>query len=117
MPFLSIAGNTVEVLDESAVEDAPTIIGDFERAADGTMRSSVRGVKRSWSFTTMPITPAAHATLRAAILAGSGIVSCAGDALGASVDCFVEMDSSAFRRDITLTPDFRRSVALKLHEA
>jgi hypothetical protein len=117
MPFLVVAGITVIVQDRSAAENKPRPIGASDYAFDGTLRSSVRNRKRSWSFTTNPMTDAQVATLRTAIETGTGIVACSGDALGGTVNCEVIIDGVDYIRDRSQVTDFQRTVRLALNEA
>lgn len=118
MPFLTVAGITVVVQDDSASEPEAERIGASARAFDGTLRSSVRARKRRWQFTTNPMTDAAVATLRAAVETGTGIVNCSGDALlGGTVSCEVLIADIAYIRDPRVATDFSRTLTLALNEA
>lgn len=118
MPFLTVAGITVTVQDRNAQEREPTRIGASDRAFDGSLRSSVRTRKRSWSFTSVPLTTADLTTLRTAIETGTGIVACSGDALnGASVTCEVLIGGIDYIRDGRVASDFSRAITLTLNEA
>lgn len=103
MAFLVIAGVVVEMTTPFR-ERAPARVGAFSRGFSGAGRSSVRagtaGAKRSWEGTTIPMTPAAIATLQTAL--GGGTPSSAAVALvyGAAVD--VDLEASAFAAFVSL---------------
>lgn len=52
MSFLTLAGVPIEVQATGATQPAPTVIGESTRSDNGTLRSTVRGSKRSWKFRT-----------------------------------------------------------------
>lgn len=64
--FVVINGQPIPVT-ESDFQPSLEVLGDKERARDGTMQSTVRGVKRAWTFS-LPIMPAAEYAVLAALL-------------------------------------------------
>jgi hypothetical protein len=106
MAFLTLGGTTYQVIDDGNVGENPTahVIGQEDRAFDGTLRSTVRGEKREWGpFRLLDsggdyMTEAEYQTLRAAV-AGGAFLTCSGDALnGASVSCRVRITTAAYER-------------------
>lgn len=115
MAFLTIAGLTVEVQTAGAQQEAGTVLGERVRTLSGTLRSTVRAVKRAWSFSTPPLTSADAATLRAAI-ANDAVVTCAGDALGGAVACMVRVTQAPYQQDTRQATDFSVILQLALEE-
>lgn len=81
MPAQVVGGVTVG-LAFAPVEESVEEIGDRARAFNGTMRSTVRTFKRSWTQQTKPISDADATTLLAA-LRGALPVAVSGDVTGA----------------------------------
>jgi hypothetical protein len=80
MPFLAINAATYWVLDGGAQQQESERIGESRRAIDGTLRSGVHVVKRSYRFQLEPMSIAAYAALDA--LASTGdFVAVTGDAV------------------------------------
>ena len=113
MPFLVIAGITVEVMSDGAAEDEPEIGGEDVYAMAGNIRTIESWSKRKWNFTTGYMTQAQYNTLRAAV-AGGAHVNCSGDALGGTVLCRVRIRGAAYHDLGGL--DFARSTTLNLYE-
>lgn len=93
--FLTIAGIVIGVDADGARERPRERGGEKVRAFAGNLRSSIRWEKRGWDVTTWIMTQAEVTTLRAAVLLGT-YVTCAGDALGASILCDVEIQDAAY---------------------
>ena len=89
MPYLSIAGITVEVQSKGGASLTYEAIGGVVRTYSGLLRSQVRARKRIWQGDTPPLTDDDASTLTAGI--GLGLVTLAGDWPGGSVNCFVEI--------------------------
>lgn len=109
MPFLTINAATYWVLDGGASQPEPERIGESRRAIDGTLRSGVHVVKRSYRFTLEPMTVAAFNALDALAAAGD-FVAVAGDAVVAgdyelrvSDAGYVRTSDTAFARAPTIT--------------
>lgn len=81
----------VSVSSGASVGRRPTI-GQQGRAVSGAMRSSVVARKGAWDFQTAPISTSDRNTLKTK-LEGTPPLTCSGDALGASTDCYVEAGS------------------------
>lgn len=96
MPFLTIAGHTVDVTQ--ANERAPERIGATERAWAGSFLSDVRAEKRAWAFSAIFPSRAAYEAFRADVAAGA-IVACSGDALPVATDCLVELGDVEYVED------------------
>jgi len=116
MPFLVVAGITLEILVAGATQEEGEYIGEAKRSFSGLMRSSRQANKERYRFTVGPITQSAAATLRTAAAATGGIVSCSGDAI-TSGNYLVTLNSSDFIKDASETADFRRTVQLTLERA
>lgn len=113
MSFLVIAGSTVPVAPSGASENAPEQIGSTSRAYDGSLRSTVRAEKRSWTFTTKPIDSTLEATIRAAV-ANAYAVTVTGSALGgASVTCIVTLGQASFT---LVRGGFKKTLTLNVKE-
>ncbi len=111
--FLTIAGTVYQVQRASATEKPPTYVGASKRAASGKLRSSKHDRKRGWGFTLGPMSQAAYVTLDTATADGAQ-VSCAGDALGATVTCEVVIGDSQYIADGL---GFQRIVNVELQQA
>jgi hypothetical protein len=81
---LIVGGVTVPVAAgvEQTEKNEP-IGGEIVRMFDGTARSTVRGYKRIWNFTTRLMLAADAATLKTALLTTALPVACSGDITGA----------------------------------
>lgn len=112
MPFLTIAGIDVPVSTSGASKLAPERIGSSARAFDGSLRSSVRLEKRGWQFRT-PLRPSGFWTALESAVANGTFVSCAGDAIGATVLCEVTIGESEL---VAVRGGFRRALTLTLRE-
>lgn len=88
--FLTIGAITVLVADGTFKENPLEQNGSMSRAYAGNLRSTVRWEKRSWQVTTLPMLVASANTLKAAVALGTA-VSCAGNALGATISCIVTL--------------------------
>lgn len=66
MPFLTLGGTTYEA-QNSAAEPEVTYLGEASRAFDGSYRSGVRGGKRSWTFTMIPMSETDHLAFKSVI--------------------------------------------------
>jgi len=89
--YLIVNSHTVSVEQGSAKQASPIRVGATSRAFSGTLRSTVRTEKRSWSFTTIFLTIAQANTLMADLVNGT-YVNSYGDALygstsGSPVSC------------------------------
>lgn len=109
--FLTINSVVVEVLTSGARKNKPVKLGVTSPAFAGNLRSTQRGTRDSWEFTSVPLSLADIATLVAAAPDGS-FVSCGGAALGASpVTCQVNYGDMVYEEDGL---DFKQTVALSL---
>lgn len=99
MPFLTIAGTTVEMTAFS--EKKPEYRGESVRAFDNTLLSGKDGRRRQWGGTTYPMTPTAAEALREATKNGAR-VACTGSALrGLTYTCEVEVEGAEFGPDVS----------------
>lgn len=113
MAFLLVNGVEYLVSTQGAAEKQPTRIGESVRAFDGSLRSTVRGVKRSWVFALAPMPAADALALRAAVDGGAFVV-CGGDALGgAPVTCEVVATETPY---VDNYPGFLRGMSVTLQE-
>ncbi|HEU4630066.1 MAG TPA: hypothetical protein VFS08_09965 [Gemmatimonadaceae bacterium] len=78
--FLTVAGILVPVLTDGAERGEPELIGEVERMADGSLKSTVQGYKHAWRCTVGPLTEADANALEAAI--GFGMTTVAGRLVG-----------------------------------
>lgn len=109
MSFLTIASTTIPVSTTGASKKGMERVGSSSRAFAGNLRSTVRAEKRVWQFTTKWLTQAEAAVIEALYDNGE-FVSCAGDALGATVTCEVTQQDGpltvvaggGFKRQLTL---------------
>lgn len=113
MAFLTIAGVNVDVLTTGAHELPPVEIGKSKRAFAGNLRTSMRSIKRLWSFTTRDMTDAEITTLRTAAPHGN-FVTCSGDALPASALYEVTYPGGPFVE--TGNPYYKRSIEIRVQE-
>lgn len=97
MPFLSIAGNEVDVVE--FVEQPPIILSPKTRSWDGTLRGAVRGQVRHWTGTLNEMTRATYEALLAAT-DNEAEVPVAGDAMpgAASRTCVVRLGGATYVR-------------------
>lgn len=113
--FLTIADIPIPVLRGQAAETVQRI-GTSSRTYTGDLRSTVRAEKRTWKVTTKPLLSAVIATIRTAI-ANAAHVSCAGNMLGGTVTCEVEITDAPYTA--TKSSDglsFLRSLVLSIVE-
>lgn len=115
MSFLTVSAIEIPIQATGADQDEPLRIGEQVPAFSGRLRSSVRAVKRRWSFTTGPMTAAEVTTLESAI-ALDAEVTCAGDALGGSVTCQVRITRKSYLQDSSQASDFSWILTLQLAE-
>jgi hypothetical protein len=111
MAFLIIAGVTVDVVTNGARQLPPIEIGKSRRAFAGNLRSSIRSVKRMWSFTTREMLDAEIATLQAAAPHGA-YAACSGDSLPASATYEVTYKGGPFVE--TGNPYYKRTVEIQV---
>lgn len=97
MAYLNIAGiSTIPVVKGEGVGEEPERGGADVRAFAGNLRSTVRWEKRQWTVTTVALSAAAAAALRAAIVARP--VNVSGDiTAGATVPCIVTETGGPFK--------------------
>lgn len=82
--------NSVNVPIESFQEDEPVEVGDTSRSYNGSMRSSVRALKRKWEAVSVALDTTALGTLKTA-LGVHGIYNCTGDMFqGSTISCLVK---------------------------
>lgn len=98
MAFLNIgAVSAIPCVTPEAQAQEPERGGEDVRAFAGNLRSTVRWTKRSWQVTTVALSAAATAAIRAAIAARP--VNVSGDLTGgATVSCIVTETGGPFRR-------------------
>lgn len=114
MPFLTIAGITVQVAADSASEEAPFELGHLVESFDGSLINTLRAEKRRWSFGSIEMAEADYQTLRAAVALGTE-VAVDGDAIdGGPIDAVVRLQSGPYVRDGN---GFKRSISLRVMEA
>lgn len=114
MPFLLIGATEIPVDENGARREEDEVIGGTEqRMLDGTLRSTADVVKRRWSFTTEPLSPAAADAILAAITPGVAH-ACTGDGLPAGgVTCVVRRTGqSPYTRD-DLTYEIAHTFSLR----
>lgn len=100
MDFLTVAGISLYILVAGATQQESEPIGQAKRSFSGALRSSRRNFKRKWRFVVGPVSQSAHNTLRAAVEANGGIVTCNGVALDSTnVDCMVTIGAADYVRD------------------
>lgn len=116
MPFLTVAGITVEVLTEGAAEEQSEEVGSVVLAFSGVSLSSVRAAARVWTFALRPVPQASFDALVAAIRLQAK-VTCAGDAMPAGgVLCRVTRTGGAYVYDAAEASTFVRGATLRLRE-
>jgi hypothetical protein len=95
MAALTIAGTALEIADGD--EGTPVYVGSVIDAFSGTERSTVRGEKRVFSFTTAPTLEATWDTLRAAVANGAYVtcsgIMLSGDSITARVQVSAKLES------------------------
>jgi len=87
-------------------------VGEKVRADDGTLRSSVRGVKRTWNGETPQLTPAEH-TNALGQLSPLSSHTLTGDAVGGTFTVAAEHDDDQARPNAA---DIERVVRFRLEE-
>lgn len=113
MAFLTIGAVTVEVITTGASEEPEEEGVHTERAANGQLRAAVLFTsKRRWTFEALCRTETIFANLKAAANYPA-TVSCAGDAIGGTVNCKVLVGSRSYMADGT---GFVRTAALFIRE-
>lgn len=115
MPFLTISGTTVDVMADpgSSSEKTPRRIGTSTEAFAKNLISTVRGRKRDWEFTTVPLSQATFETLETAVANGA-FVDCTGDALsGDTISCEVTITEAGY---FPTSGSFLRVLKLALKE-
>lgn len=113
MAFLTIAAVNVDVLTSGARELPPAEVGKAKRAFAGNLRTSMRSIKRVWSFSTADMTDAQITTLRNAAPHGS-FVTCSGDSLPASATYEVTYPGGTFVE--SGNPYYKRSIEIRVQE-
>lgn len=118
MPFLTIAGITIEVVEDGAEETEATSGGEVSRAFDGTWLSTTDPEFRVRQFNSYRMTEAAYQSLRAAIAAAGGLPAVGGEAMGfadaTTVTAFVRITRAPF----VWLPDgtHERQVSVRIEE-
>lgn len=116
--FLTIAGFTLEVVEQGASQGASFIVGKSERSFSGNLRSTISGEKRNWAFTPLDLAAEDEAVLKAAVPYGA-FVQCGGDALvirgsSATILCEVTYKDAAYVIDDFL--GYRKTLGIALSE-
>jgi hypothetical protein len=94
MPALTVGGVDISLSRADAPVEYEEIGGDRARMDDGTMRELEPTRKRVWGpLATVLLSSAQESTQRAALIAAPPI-TCAGDVLGGSVSCHVQLHGS-----------------------
>lgn len=114
MPYLIVAGITLNVENTKGSGLAPITTGGRSRSFNNTLRSTVRSEKGQWQFELSPMLLSAYNTLKAAI-ALDAHVTCSGDALGASMTCVVTINGFTDERAAN-TEGFVRTVSLNVQQ-
>lgn len=115
MAFLTLGGTDLEVQHQGAGSGDPTYIGEQTRAFDGSLRTGVRGKKRSWSFTLIPMTHTAANAVRT-LVGNDAAVNLTGDVVGgATIAVTGRVGSASFIPDGTAS-GFLEVLALALLE-
>lgn len=91
MAWVTIDGTEVYVNAEGVVREEPLVIGEEVPAFDGTLLSTVRGIKHRWTIPTHALTTAEAAVVEAACGDVGALVDVAGD-------CFPEMTTPFLAR-------------------
>lgn len=86
-------------------------IGSTRRAYSGNLRSSIKAVRRKWSFTSAPVSQTTYENLYNATKLGQNVV-CSGDALNASITCQVKVTADYIPNGL----NFSMIMALELTE-
>jgi delta-aminolevulinic acid dehydratase/porphobilinogen synthase len=111
--------NSVNVAVESVQENEPFEVGETSRSFNGSMRTSVRVLKRKWQATTIALDTTAMATLKTA-LGVHGIYNCTGDMFqGSTVSCLVKYTSSKIvaSADVIAGYSFLWQLVISMEEA
>jgi hypothetical protein len=80
MAFFTLDGTPIPFNARSFREEQPTLIGEQDRAYDGSSRLTVIGTKRAWSGETIPLDAATDAAVRALLDRAARTLS--GDVIG-----------------------------------
>lgn len=113
MAILIVAGVTIPIAPTGASRQREDRV-DRARAIDGTMHATQIGTaKRSWPFTTPPITRA-NADTYETTLGAVAAQTCSGDILGGSVSCFTEITDW---QAVQIPSGHRVVLSFALHEA
>jgi hypothetical protein len=120
MAFLQIGPISLDIVQDSPTEDAAFEVGSSSRAMDGLLQSGVRGVKRRWSCSTLPLSEAEVEALLSVVEPGS-FATCTGTIFGGetprTLDCLLTVESEDLE-EATDTPEgYRRVLNLVLYEA
>ena len=114
MAFLTIAGQTIRVAATGSNAQQPyVVIGEEARAFSGALRNTVRAEKRGWKFVSALLLQSDLDTLYNNTKLGA-LVSCAGDAINATVTCRVVLGNMGY---VKVRGGFRRQVEITLEEA
>jgi hypothetical protein len=111
--FLILGGVSVDALTSGAREGQPIEIGRSRRAFAGNLRSSLRSIKRMWSFVTRDMTDAEITTLMTAAPHGA-FVTCSGDALPGSAQYDVTYPGGTFEE--AGNPYYKRSIEIRVQQ-
>ena len=98
-------------------EDEPRLIGEVVEADDGSPRSSVSGIKRRWSGTTISLSRADWVTVTTAIDLAA-VLACDGRMFengGATVNCILLRGASPYRKQSAT--NHKRRIALRVMQA
>ena len=115
MAYIIINGLTVEVQSTAAPRSRERI-GEVVRSFGGTLRSTVRAIKRQWGpYETPPLTDTEAEALVTAV--GLGIQTVSGDVIGASITADVEITGERDIKDVREATDFRRIVTFIVRES
>ena len=90
MALLIVAGTTVPVAPDSVTRRI-VLIGDQDRAYDGTLLSTKSGFKYEWDVLTAPAAVATINTIEAS-LESNAELACSGDEMDGTVNCYAEGD-------------------------
>lgn len=125
LAFLLWAGTAIPVDATTFEEREPDLLGTEDRADDGSLRSSVRGQKRAWAFSTPPLAWDDAEAVRALAPLGS-FVACGGAFLvgpvslaSTTVLCSVRITGVPYRddRSAPAAPSFKRVLVVLMREA
>lgn len=117
MAHLTIGALDVSVQESGAQRNENVDIGKrITRAFAGNARSSVRAFKKSWEFTTGPMSRAEVIALRA-LIDGGGFVNCTGEFLsGLIVSCSITINDEEYLLDATQPTSYQSVLRLRLEE-